>query len=285
MKKTLLLAIVTSNIFLAGCGTANEVTTTTEATTETTSLINMTTESTTQVTTIPVTTENTTEKVTYDDTVFYSDIKAGKYSDLIVPIKCLVDNVNFSELSNSIDFDAWILDNNSNYLPEKHCCIDLDDNFEGNNELKNLKNGDYIQLRLKIYSDNSIGFNEIYYAEFLTPEITLDTVKLNYKQQCQSIPLENILRTPDQYFYQNVTYSGSVFQIVDETESGYTEFLLDTGTENGMIDVVYSRPQSAPRILENDSVTIYGQSYKLHNYNSVLGDKKTVPRIGAIIIE
>jgi len=96
--------------------------------------------------------------------------------------------------------------------------------------------------------------------------------KLNYKA---------ISRSPDEYEGEYYTFSGTVLQVLEEEQAdGTTLVEFRVATKDGYDDVVYVgyyRDSSEARILEDDKVTIYGQSLGLTPYETVMGDTVTIP--------
>lgn len=56
-------------------------------------------------------------------------------------------------------------------------------------------------------------------------------------------------------------------------------------TYEDTIYVVYAKYSSEGRILENDIITIWGNANDLISYQSVLGQKITIPRVDARIVQ
>lgn len=231
-----------------------------------------------------VQTETSTEAVENLPIVSYEEVLSGKYSNKDVIIECTMDNVELDKLTNFFEFTPWYSYGDTYKTESNDCSINFDNSFEGKEEIKNASNGDKYQFYVHIDSDNSIGYFDVEAVKKITPSATMDEIKNTYKSNCKNISIENLLRSPDEYKKQDFVFSGTVFQILKQDDSSYTEFLMDTGGDNGKIFVIYSRRPGENRILENDSITIYGMFYKLDSYTSVLGTKQTVPRIGAKLL-
>ena len=95
--------------------------------------------------------------------------------------------------------------------------------------------------------------------------------KLNYK---------SILRDPNTYTGQYFKFTGTVFQLVGESEYDdyvYTVlFVATSGKYKDICNVTYLRPKNSPRILENDRVTIYAQCEGLYTYETIRGNSNTI---------
>lgn len=98
------------------------------------------------------------------------------------------------------------------------------------------------------------------------------------------ITYENLARTPDDYAYEKVKFSGKVVQTL-ESDSEVDMRLAVDGDYNQMIYVVYDPSIVSMRILEGDSITIYGWFYDLYSYDSTLGAKITLPLVWVDRIE
>lgn len=108
-----------------------------------------------------------------------------------------------------------------------------------------------------------------------------EKAKLGYET---GITYEQLARTPDAYVGELVKFKGEVLQVVDgedETDIrlsvhwsdyGYydAEQVLYCGYDPSILDV---------RLLENDIITIYGQSIGLFSYQAVTGAKISLPGI------
>lgn len=104
----------------------------------------------------------------------------------------------------------------------------------------------------------------------------------NYKSTCKDISYTDIARDSNGLKGQYCKFTGKIIQVMDGSyrmnvtanEYGYYNdtivFTYNIGNEN--------------RILENDIVTIWGQSAGLLTYTSVLGAEVTVPEIAATYI-
>lgn len=231
---------------------------------------NIETETTTEITTIPV--------------VIYSDILNGSYNNNYIQIEAVIDTVEKDSILSSINSSVWI--KNGDTYVKKDLFITSDklgeDNF--NYIYNNLKSGDTCMLTCEVYSDSSFGISDNSKIDIIGNTTSLENIKQIYINHCQTINPEDLARNPEQYMRKtNVKLSGKVFQIVDESGSS-VQFLLDTGGNNGIVNVYYSRPENSPRILENDNVTICGTFTHMYDYTSVLGSSKNVPSITCDVI-
>lgn len=95
------------------------------------------------------------------------------------------------------------------------------------------------------------------------------------------ITYDQLARTPKQYKGQKVTFTGEVVQVLED--SGYTELRLAVNGDSNNIILVDMKNKilNGSRVLENDLVTVYGESYGLTSYKSTQGEKITIPDIFA----
>lgn len=228
-------------------------------------------------------TESLSEAVENVPIVAYNDILSGNYSDKDVIIECVIDEVKFFKPANYLYFTSWYPYGNTYKTESSESAISLDNSFKGKEEIKNATNGDMFQFHVHIHHDNSIGYFDVKGVKKITPTATLDNIKSSYKNNCSTIKVEDLLRSPDTYKNQDFVFSGTVFQILEQDDDK-TSFLLDTGGDNGLIYVLYNRKPNENRILEKDNVTIHGTYYKLDTYTSLLGKQQTVPRIRAMFL-
>ena len=110
----------------------------------------------------------------------------------------------------------------------------------------------------------------------LTPKQKDDTyIAATYKEYA---------RNPDSYTGNLVKISGKVIQVLEEAETGGT-FLTLRVVQDSDYDQVWMigflLPTGASRILEDDSVKIYGSFAGVTSYETVMGNTVTVPLIYA----
>lgn len=72
--------------------------------------------------------------------------------------------------------------------------------------------------------------------------------------------------------------SGKIIQVMESDE--YTQYRLAVDSDYDRVALIQiSKDQLSTRILEDDLVTIYGESYGLISYDSALSGKITVPSV------
>lgn len=95
-----------------------------------------------------------------------------------------------------------------------------------------------------------------------------------YEAQCQSVSYETLSRGGDTLIRQYYTFTGKILQ---EMEGHYR-----LGVGAGYSDVIYldyTLPAGAERLLEDDYITVWGQSLGLYTYTTVSDKQVTVPRL------
>lgn len=106
-----------------------------------------------------------------------------------------------------------------------------------------------------------------------TTETTLSIEE--QKSKFESIDYKKIAREPDKYVDAKIKFTGEVAQVMEDT------FTVLRVAESGDYDkiwyVEYLRPDGAPRILEDDTITVYGICTGLISYESTMGGKISIP--------
>ena len=102
----------------------------------------------------------------------------------------------------------------------------------------------------------------------------------SYKEQCESLDYNGIMRNPDNYDGRKCKIHGEVLQVSE----GWFSITLRVA-ENGDYDrawyVNYSYSDNEDHILEDDWVTIYGECDGTTTYTALLGNKVTIPEVDA----
>lgn len=90
------------------------------------------------------------------------------------------------------------------------------------------------------------------------------------------ITYDNLARTPDDYEGKAVKFTGTVLQVIDGTDTIGIRLAVNDDYNNTLFGA-YNPIITSQRILENDTITIYGLSANLYSYESTLGELVTVP--------
>lgn len=207
--------------------------------------------------------------------VTYDEVKTGKYNESYVVINAYVQNVE--NLNNFTFLDLWYESNEYGFVVDSGMISweDLQDNYI------EICSGDTIQFCTYVYSDSSFGLSKVKKIQVIKSNGSNEEMEELFKQRCLTMDYKSVLRTPDKYRNNNYVLTGSVLQVVSE-ENGYIDFLLDCGNDE-IVWVNYKKEDF--RILEDDNISIYGTFYFLYDYTSVLGVKKTVPKLTAFFLD
>lgn len=118
-------------------------------------------------------------------------------------------------------------------------------------------------------------------------ELSDEEKEATFKDECQSYTYEQIARNPDDYIGEKAKFTGEVIQSMQEGNS-YTLRVSITKSDWGYEDpilVSYTAKQGESRILEDDIVDIYGLLGGTYTYETVMGNKLTVPLLNALYID
>ncbi|MGG5313113.1 hypothetical protein [Enterococcus sp. DIV2381] len=92
------------------------------------------------------------------------------------------------------------------------------------------------------------------------------------------ITYDQLSRNPEEFIGEKVVLSGKIIQVMESDE--YTQYRLAVDSDYDRVALIQiSKDQLSTRILEDDLVTIYGESYGLISYDSALSGKITVPSV------
>ncbi|TCD46071.1 hypothetical protein D3X11_00925 [Streptococcus sp. X16XC17] len=96
-----------------------------------------------------------------------------------------------------------------------------------------------------------------------------------------TIAYDEMARNGDAHAGENLQITGKVIQVQDDGSGGAT--LRIATSADGYDDVYLVQIDAAEwtghRLLEDDLITVYGVIYGLYSYETVLGNKQTVPAI------
>lgn len=141
------------------------------------------------------------------------------------------------------------------------------------------------------------GFNKGKARPASTSSSTTTTSKearSTYIQKCSTIDYKSLARNPNQYKGKDYVFTGEVIQVmnnnnevmlrVNVTEKRY-EYIDEVSYEDTIL--VYYKYENSyeSRILEDDIITIYGQSLGTYTYESTFGAAITVPAVNAMYID
>ncbi|AYW50197.1 hypothetical protein C7H83_06850 [Tetragenococcus halophilus] len=90
------------------------------------------------------------------------------------------------------------------------------------------------------------------------------------------ITYDDLARNPDDNKFENVTLSGTIIQVLEGSSSSQYRLAVDDNYDNiVLIDIPEKLLDS--RVLEDDILTIYGESEGTVDYESTMGGNITVP--------
>ncbi len=100
----------------------------------------------------------------------------------------------------------------------------------------------------------------------------------------QSVSYSDVARNPDDYTGKKLVFTGKVLQVVEGAGTNNLRIATD-GKYDDIVLVVYNPSIMSSRILEDDTVTVYGKCTGLQSYKSTLGKQISIPGISAVQIE
>lgn len=111
-----------------------------------------------------------------------------------------------------------------------------------------------------------------------------------YKSECIDVSYDDLARKPDEYEGQKVKFRGQIRQVVKDSDSSTSEYLIpvtegDYGLWDDNVFVKLSPDNKDGKFLEDDIVTFYGESAGEYKYTSILGQSITIPCVKAIYME
>lgn len=113
-------------------------------------------------------------------------------------------------------------------------------------------------------------------------------VKKEYIKATKSLDYTKAAKNPDKYFNQASCIKGKIVQVI-EGKNGYAEYRIDVSPDSYETDTIfymdYTRADGEPRIIEDEYVTVYGQSLGLFTYETTAGNNLTIPYISAYYIK
>lgn len=105
------------------------------------------------------------------------------------------------------------------------------------------------------------------------------TERETYINLCESVDYTDVARNPDNYDGLKIKISGTVEQV---SEGLFNSVILRVNCDGNMWYVTYTRAEGESRILENDSITCYGECTGVTSYTSVLGAQATIPSMDMV---
>lgn len=100
------------------------------------------------------------------------------------------------------------------------------------------------------------------------------------KKNYESVSYKKIARNPDDYEGKQLKFSGKVVQVMEGDDETQIRLATD-GEYDDVVLVGYDPSIMDERILEDDTVTVYGTSVGLITYESTMGGNITIPALVA----
>lgn len=118
------------------------------------------------------------------------------------------------------------------------------------------------------------------------PAVPYRPSRTDIKQRAERVSYEQLARFPARHDGKAITFKGRVLQV---TENRDGDVMLRIGTRGGFGDVMYVEARSSAiengRILEDDTVTVWGTSRGIKTYTAVMGNAIQIPAAEADIVE
>ncbi len=122
-----------------------------------------------------------------------------------------------------------------------------------------------------------------------TEEFTLsaEEIEAQYKESCTAYDYNTIARDPDKYKFTYGKYTGEIIQVVENGKDLTLRVNITKGryVYTDTIYVLYTQNSGAPRLLEDDIITIYGMNMGTVSYESIFGATITLPCVYAQYID
>lgn len=90
------------------------------------------------------------------------------------------------------------------------------------------------------------------------------------------ITYDQLARTPDEYIGKKIKFTGTVLQVLEGDEEVQIRLAVNDDYDT-ILYCGYSPDIVSSRVLENDTITIYGLSSGLVSYESTMGGTITIP--------
>ena len=122
-------------------------------------------------------------------------------------------------------------------------------------------------------------------------DLSAEQKEAEYKASCGSYAYKDIARNPDTYKGKHAVFTGEVIQVQQEELYGLMFYVLRVDvTKSGSyytdtVYVTYCTTTSAPRILEDDIIVMYGELTGEKTYTTVMGASVTIPSFSAEYID
>ena len=110
-----------------------------------------------------------------------------------------------------------------------------------------------------------------------TPAATATPTWEQRRAQSQTIDYRELFRNNEQYVGQRFYFRGKIVQVIERGEDTY-DFRVDVEPESLSSAIVYLAEYTGRRLLEDDRIEFIGAAAGLERYESILGQRITIPR-------
>jgi len=115
----------------------------------------------------------------------------------------------------------------------------------------------------------------------------------DFKAACKEVDYKDLLRNAEEMKGSKIAIKGRVNQVVYESEEGTSEsqYKVATGYDELSEDyfdddiILYFKRGDMSKIIEDDTLMIYGEISGTETYTTVLGEKVTVPVVTGVYVE
>ena len=232
-----------------------------------------------------------------------SEFLCNNFSDYVGKWVYSVFKMNYDSDGKTIQLVA------SNDRPKMF--YDFEATFEDKEETKGLKKGTLVAILGKAYKErsSSFGTQELTDCHIIsvgdqTAELQAELNQLvdaanaqkaqekkdaqasamaNYKSECKTLRYKDIERNPKTYKGQKTKVTGKVIQAQEGWFDSVTLRVQDSNQD--IWYVTYTMGENESRILEKDTVTVYGTCEGVETYTTILGGSVTIPAIEAKYID
>ncbi|MDM7525468.1 transcriptional regulator [Lacticaseibacillus paracasei] len=116
-------------------------------------------------------------------------------------------------------------------------------------------------------------------------EESSSTETFNAADYNTGVTYDQLARTPDDYKYKKVSFTGKVIQVIDGDDETDLRVAVD-GNYDNVIFIGYDPDiMNGSRVLEEDKITFYGESKGTTSYKSTGSGNITIPAVAVVKIE
>ncbi|MCL5457582.1 carboxypeptidase-like regulatory domain-containing protein [Loigolactobacillus coryniformis] len=152
-------------------------------------------------------------------------------------------------------------------------------------ESKTLKVKGYASTYDDSESDESDDDSYDYDEDSSEESSTVAPEDVNTADYQTTIAYDSLARTPDDYKGEKVAFTGTVLQVMEDDDENELRVAIDDDYDNVVLVGYDPDIMSGSRILEDDTVTFYGESVGTMTYESTMGGDITIPAVLAAKID